>query len=399
MKNYFFAAAALLVVSSLALYSCEDSMQLDITHASHADLRKREVKEKGGQPIQETGKIYVKDNFLYVNEKGKGIHIIDNTDPANPKKQSYMAIPGNLDVAMKGDYLYADSYMDLVAINMKTKKTTRVPDVFKGSFDEMRREGRFAALGADGNYLFSKSFQAVNNYGGGNTGGGGGDVGTAGSMARFAIVDKYLYVLDGTSMKVFDITDEANPKQVSENKMDFTIETIFPHDDKLFIGGTRGMFIYDNTDPMKPVAIGKFEHLFSCDPVVVDNDIAYITLRNGTPCRTTVNQLDVVSVKDPKNPVLLKSYPMHNPHGLSIQGTTLYVCDGNQGLKVLDVSNLEDIKTIGKDPSLRKAYDVIALGAKNTLIVVGKEGIYQYNNSDPANMKQISVIPVEQKAS
>lgn len=397
MKNYFFAAAALFAVSIFGLYSCEDSMQLDITHASHADLRKREVKQKGAQPLEETGKIYVKDNFLYINEKNKGVHIYDNSNPEKPTQVDYLAIPGNLDVAMKGDFLYADSYMDLVAINMKTKKTTRVNDVFKASFDDMRREGRFAALGADGNYLFSKSFQAVNNFGGGGGTNNGGGTGTAGSMARFAIVDNFLYVLDGTSMKVFDITDQENPKQVGENKMDFTIETIFPEGDKLFIGGTQGMFIYDNSDPMKPVAIGKFEHLFSCDPVVVQQDIAYITLRNGTPCRTTVNQLDIVNVKDPKNPVLLKSYPMHNPHGLSIQGNTLYVCDGNQGLKVLDVSDINDIKTIGKDPSLRKAYDVIALGEQKTLVVVGKEGIFQYNNSDPANLKQLSVIPVQAK--
>jgi hypothetical protein len=397
MKNYFFAAAALLAVSSFGLYSCEDSMQLDITHASHADLRKRDVKQKAAQPLEETGKIYVKDNFLYINEKNKGVHIYDNTNPEKPNQVGYMAIPGNLDVAMKGDYLYADSYMDLVAINVKTKKTTRVNDVFKGSFDEMRREGRFAALGADGNYLFSKSFQAVNNFGGGGGSNNGGGTGTAGSMARFAIVGDVLYVLDGSSMKVFDITDQENPKQVSETKMDFAIETIFPEGDKLFIGGTQGMFIYDNTDPMKPVAVGKFEHLFSCDPVVVQNDIAYITLRNGTPCRTTVNQLDIVDVKDPKNPTLLKSYPMHNPHGLSIQGNTLYVCDGNQGLKVLDVTDVNDIKTVGKDPSLRKAYDVIALGEQKTLVVVGKEGIFQYNNSDPANLKQLSVIPVQAK--
>lgn len=395
MKQYLFAAASLLLAASLTLSSCEESIKLDITHATHAQLRQRDVVIKDAQPIEQTGKIYVKDNFLYVNEQGKGIHIIDNSNPAAPKKVKYLAIPGNLDVAMKGDYLYADSYMDLLAINMKTQKTTRVVDVFKSSFDEMRREGRFAALGADGNYLISQKFQAVNNYGGGNTGGGSGDVGTAGSMARFAIVGNTLYVIDGSSMKMFDITDPEHPKQVAKSDMDFTVETIFPHGDKLFIGGTQGMFIYDNTDPMNPKQIGKFEHLFSCDPVVVDNDIAYITMRNGTPCRTTVNQLDIVSVKDPRNPVLLKSYPMHNPHGLSIQGQNLYVCDGNQGLKSFNVADPMNIQSLGGVPELRKAYDVIGMGAQGTLIVVGRDGIYQYNNSDPAKLQQISVIPVD----
>ncbi len=399
-KSLFLGAAMFLTVSgSLFFTSCEDPTKLDITHVSHAELRKREVRIKEAQPIRATGKIYVKDNFLYVSEQHKGIHIIDNSDPANPKKVKFVNIPGNLDVAMKGDILYADSYMDLLAINMKTQAVKRVPDVFKGSFDQMRTEGRFAGVGVDGDLLLNRSFQAVNQVSSGSTSGGGGDVGTAGSMARFAIVDNYLYVLDGNTMKIFDITDQENPKELDQTQMDFAIETIFPYEDKLFIGGTQGMFIYDNTDPVNPKLLSKFEHLFSCDPVVVQNDIAYITLRNGTPCRTTVNQLDIVNIADPTKPTLVKSYPMHNPHGLSIQGNTLYVCDGNQGLKAFDVTDVNNIQSVGKDPSLRKAFDVIALGGTQTLIVVGRDGIYQYDNSNPNDLKRISVIAVEESAS
>ncbi len=90
---------------------------------------------------------------------------------------------------------------------------------------------------------------------------------------------------------------------------------------------------------------------------------------------------------------------MHNPHGLSIQGATLYVCDGNQGLKSFNVSDPMNIQPTAKDPSLRKAYDVIALGGTQTLIVVGRDGIYQYDNSDVNNLKQISVLAVEETAS
>jgi hypothetical protein len=398
-KSFAMGAVALTAATgALFLNSCEESGRLDFSNISHAELRKREVKVKeGAQPIKETGKIYVKDNFLYVNEKGKGIHVIDNSDPAAPKKVKFVSIPGNLDVAMKGDMLYADSYMDLLAINMKTQEVNRVNDVFQGSFEQMRTQGRFAGTNSDGSFMFSKSMQAVNNTSSGASTGGG--TGTAGSMARFAIVKNSLYVLDGSTMKIFDITDGAKPKEGNSKKMDFEIETIFPHENELYIGGTRGMFIYDNTDPTNPTLLSKFEHLFSCDPVVVEGKTAYITLRNGTPCRTTANQLDIVDISDLKNPVLIKSYPMHNPHGLSIQGSTLYVCDGNQGLKSFNVSDPMNIQPTAKDPSLRKAYDVIALGGTQTLIVVGRDGIYQYDNSDVNNLKQLSVIAVEESAS
>ncbi len=395
MKKSIVFGTALCAILSGGLFftACENpNLSMDVTHASHTDLRKRDVKVKKEQPILATGKIYTKDNFLYVSEPGKGIHVIDNSNPSAPQKVRFVAIPGNMDVAMKGDILYADSYMDLLAIDMKTNKVTRVNDVFKASFDDMRKEGRFAGLGADGDFLFAKNFQAVHKTPSNVSTNVSSETGTAGSMARFAVVDNNLYVLDGKSMKVFSVTAPAEPKQVSENKMEFEVETIFPYKEHLFIGGKEGMFVYDNTNPNAPTQISKFQHMLSCDPVIVANDIAYITLRDGSQCRTAINELQVVDVKDVKNPTLIKVYPMNNPHGLSVKGNNLYVCDGNQGLKILDITNPADIQPVAKDPSLRKAFDVI--NTDKSMIVVGRDGIFQYDNTDPKALKQLSVIPV-----
>ena len=68
--------------------------------------------------ISQPGKIYFKDNYLFVNETGKGIHVIDNSDPANPSKTAFYEILGNVDMAISGNILFADSYIDLVAIDI-----------------------------------------------------------------------------------------------------------------------------------------------------------------------------------------------------------------------------------------------------------------------------------------
>jgi hypothetical protein len=70
------------------------------------------------EEISIPGKIYFKDNHLFINEVEKGIHVIDNSDPSNPVTQAFINIPGNVDMAIRGNVLYADSYVDLVALDI-----------------------------------------------------------------------------------------------------------------------------------------------------------------------------------------------------------------------------------------------------------------------------------------
>lgn len=350
-------------------------------------LRANKVSYLDAQPLQNPGKIYVRDNMLYVNDKGKGLHIIDNSDMANPQAVGFFNIPGNIDVAMKDNALYADSYMDLLVINMDSKKEVRIPGVF-----EQFPDGSPLAqnIGPNGSFT-DVTLQAVTS----STPGSG--TGRGGSLARFAIVDNSLYVLDGQMMRVFNIEDPYEPKKLAEMKMDFIVETIFPHQEKLFIGGTQGMYVYDNSDPTAPVQLGKIEHVAACDPVVVQGDFAYVTLRKGQPCSgAAADELLVVDVKDPKNMSILHKFPMYNPHGLAVRGNHLFICDGDQGLKIYDLEKKEDIlnNMLSRDASLAGAYDVIAMEENPAIIVVAKNGIFQYDVSDAKAPVRISEIKV-----
>ncbi|MBC8154351.1 MAG: hypothetical protein H7Z72_15715 [Bacteroidetes bacterium] len=70
------------------------------------------------QPLRQTGKIYIKDGFLFVVEPNKGIHVINNRDPEKPVAQAFISVPGVYDVAIKDSTLYANNTMDLVAFNV-----------------------------------------------------------------------------------------------------------------------------------------------------------------------------------------------------------------------------------------------------------------------------------------
>lgn len=83
-------------------------------YASSGDL-KEIVKSSGPKALTQTGKIYVKGNLLLINRPFEGVHIIDNTDTKNPINVAFLEIPGNLDVVMKNNFLYAD-YAGKIAI-------------------------------------------------------------------------------------------------------------------------------------------------------------------------------------------------------------------------------------------------------------------------------------------
>jgi hypothetical protein len=107
-------------------------------------------------------------------------------------------------------------------------------------------------------------------------------------------------------------------------------------------------------------------------------------------------------VKDLNKPNLIKSFPMQHPHGLSIEGNTMYLCEGKFGLKTFDVSNLQKIdeNRIAAFTDFF-AYDVIALpkdytaSGKKIVMVIGDDGFYQYDASDVKNLKKLSVIGVK----
>jgi hypothetical protein len=131
----------------------------------------------------------------------------------------------------------------------------------------------------------------------------------------------------------------------------------------------------------------------SCDPVVVEGDYAYVTLRDGTTCNTFTNQLDVVNISNVTNPRLEYSYPMTNPHGLGIRDGVLFICDGAAGLKIYDAADPGKITAnqLAHFPGIN-TFDVIPL--HNVLLMIGDDGLYQYDYSDLKDIKQLSLIPV-----
>ena len=102
-------------------------------YASYADVRT--VQTLAPQPLKNAGKIYVKDDYLFINEVGSGIHVVDNRNPENPVKLAFISIPGNHELSIKDSTLYADNVLDLVALNITDPRNVRVVKRIENAFE------------------------------------------------------------------------------------------------------------------------------------------------------------------------------------------------------------------------------------------------------------------------
>ncbi|MPL78566.1 hypothetical protein SDC9_24435 [bioreactor metagenome] len=427
MKTLKFILSAVLLIlpASVLFNACQDKTFEEVTYTANVpvymgfDEFRASVKRSDPRQMEQPGKIYFKDNYLFINEISKGVHVVDNSDPANPVISTFLEIPGNYDIAIKGNILYADSFIDLVAIDisdpMNPVEIDRVEDAFPNVLPVF--DYTYPVYGLDwekgivvgwetkevtelvekGNTYRNETLyfdnMGVPTLGSNEVAIASSGTGLAGSMARFTLNNNFLYAVHNSSLKVFSINPTPGITMNPEILLDRQVETIFPYNNHLFLGTTTGMMVYSLSNPAAPAFVSVFEHINSCDPVVIEGNYAYVTLRSGTQCNGFTNQLDVVDISSLAHPFLVKSYPMFNPHGLGIDNHILFICDGDAGLKVYDATDPMNIhlNQLAHFPDIR-TYDVIPYNG--LLMLIGSGGLYQYNYSDLNNLVLISHIPV-----
>ncbi len=411
--------------SMLLFNRCEDQIIETFTanvpiYITYDELR-NSVGVEESKELENPGKIYFYNNHLFINEYLEGIHIIDNSDPSSPQNKKFIKIPGNVDISIKDDILYADSYVDLVAIDISDlnniSEVNRIEDLFQyilPPYDENYRVDdidyskgivvewelkKITREVEEHNYPVYPWFESIDymtySYGNGTSGysSGASSFGVGGSMARFTALENVLYTIDSYTLKVIDIETAEDISEIKTLSIGWDAETLFPTDNHLFIGSQQGMIIYDITNPYNPSYVSDYWHITSCDPVVVEGDYAYVTLRSGNWCGQTTDQLDVIDISNIESPTLIRSYGMTEPYGLGIDHSTLFICDGNAGLKIYNASDVMHIDDhiIATFPNIH-TYDVIPIN--DVLMLIGDDGLYQYDYSILTDIKLLSSIGI-----
>ncbi|MFW5830599.1 MAG: LVIVD repeat-containing protein [Prolixibacteraceae bacterium] len=414
-----------LLILFFGFNSCLDEYTEEFTanvpvYMSYEQLRNA-VEITAPRELKNPGKIYFKDEYIFISEELKGIHIIDNHNPEDPQNIGFIHIPGNVDIAIKNDILYADSFIDLVAVDISDvnnpEEVHRVEDVFPYTTPPPKDDYRIAKVDEEKGVVIDWEIKRVRqeveyhyypvyplfraevdaSYSASPSGGAvpsGSTFGIGGSMARFGLYNEYLYAVDQSTLHMFDVNVPDSPNKIGVQNVGWAVETMFIYDAHMFLGMQSGMRIFSLEVATVPAYVGEFRHVTACDPVVVADGYAYVTLRGGNECGSTVNRLDVLKFSDNyRHFQLLESYPLHGPYGLGIDDETLFVCDGDAGLKVYNVTDKHHIDEhqIASFPNIN-TYDVIPVNGY--LFMIGDDGFYQYDYSDLQNIHQVSFIPV-----
>lgn len=339
-------------------------------------------------------KIYLINSTLIRTTPGQDIRLYNIANPASPALVSTIMIDGNSDVAVVDHFMYADRNVDLIVFDIADPGHPKAIDTIKRVFDQPY-----------GDYYVIDEMpmdQVVGGTSGCNscaqenpaevaprtTSADAGQSGQAGSLARFTVVDGYLYCIDMSNMTVFDVSDPGRPRYKNKISVGWTIETIFPYGSNLFIGGNQGMYVYNVDDGENPTYVSEFNHANSCDPVVVEGDRAYVTLRGGSRCGGFSNQLDIIDISNIRNPKLIQSVPLDGPYGLTVRDGLVLVCDGDSGLKLIDTNGDAKPQVVLSDIT---PYDLIL--RDNLMVVTAESGYYLYDASDPAHPARFSMLP------
>ncbi len=412
-KIFIIGLLAAILLQSCTKEKCTHTYEGVTYKPVYAPMRSlRTINIQPAKAITSNGKIFIKGNYIFLNEVDKGFHIIDNTNPAAPQRIAFVSIPGNLDMIAKDNFLLVDNYVDLLTFDISNPTNIQLVKRTENALPNRQYNYGFADNATNGIivsfdkkiekiemdcnsngiirfdnggiFLTSASASPVKYLGGAN--------GQAGSLSRFATVANYLYIANRYSITPIDIANVANP--ITKPSISFgEIETLVGFNNSLLAGSPSGMFILNLSNPASPAFQSAFTHWRGCDPVVAQNNTAYVTVRGGGPCGGTRNTLDVLDISNLNQPTLIKTYQLENPFGLGIFNNKLGICDGAAGFKLYNASNSNNLQLQNVVSNIN-AFDVIMNDEKALLIA--KDGMYQFNISNSNNPVLLSKISIAQ---
>ena len=367
--------------------------------------------------IENAGKIYIADNFILVGEEEVGIHVIDNTNRANPSNSSFINIPGNKEFFVDGNTLYAESNYDMLKIDITNPNQvallSRAENAVQSTFLNDNEEAllgfnfteKTVLLDEDddfyqevraSNYVYFDYANNVIPHSAIPTSFAGNSAAQSGTVNRINKSGDYIYLISNSNIIVMNDNSFADNFRRNDSPI-VDMETVFPYEDHLFIGSRSSMGVFDLNDPMNPRESFTFDHATSCDPVLPHNEVAYITLRNSAndlACQGDINSLIVVDIDDITQPEEIENIDMTSPYGMTVIGNHLFIGEGTNGLKIFDITNNKQPQLV-KEIANIEAYDIISDPQNSNIIfIAGPEGLNQFIIDADLNLNLESTIEI-----
>ena len=195
------------------------------------------------------------------------------------------------------------------------------------------------------------------------------DVAVAGDLACVA---------DGTTMRVIDISDPANPVLAGSFWTSGNARVVVVSGDHAFVAvGDQGLQVIDISNPASPVLAGSYNTSGFAYGVAVAGDHAFVADSN--------HGLKVIDISDPTNPLLAGSYNTPGQaFNVAIAGDHAFVADHTFGLQVIDISDPANPVLAGTCDTPGAAHDV-AVAGDHTYVADYPSGLQVIDISDPSS--------------
>jgi hypothetical protein len=199
-----------------------------------------------------------------------------------------------------------------------------------------------------------------------------------------AVDGNYAYCALTYGLVIYDITDSANPVQISQ--LELCMENICKIGDYLYhaLDGV-GVKVIDVSDPYNPFVAG--EYSYDCNAYDIDSHGNLIFVFDSD------HYITIFDVSDPSHPDSLSSYALNaTPRGISVMDTILYAALYDEGLEILSIADPGNLTYLGSYDAAADIYDVYVQDSL-AFISVDNTGIQVLNVSDPAAPVFISQGP------
>lgn len=385
-------------------------------HACKKDEFKRSIWVKKGQSVQDIrasfsvepprsithpAGVYRSGNLLFLLQENEGVGIMDITQPEAPVDKVFIKLLSNSHVVVKSNVMIADNGVDLVSIDISDLNNIRLLNRIHNVFPEkwLKEQDSTVFIGYEEQKISTfKSYNPSDTVPPQNRNTENNAalaIGKGGSETRFALQDNFLYIARGNALTPVDLTTPSQP--ILKDAVGYdgypTFETVYAYQGFLYVGTSDGVLILNSSiSPSTPHFVSFASRTIrGCDPVVVQNNFMFSTVRTGTVCNQFgQSALFIHDVSDKTYPKMAYNKTIDNPKGLGIDGNLLFVCQGDKGMAIYTWDETTQALNYLYQKIDLYAFDVIT--GNNILIVAAENGLYLYDYSDPNNIKRLSKV-------
>ena len=200
------------------------------------------------------------------------------------------------------------------------------------------------------------------------------------------VEDDTAYITNNQGVDILDISDISNPRKTSTIRINDGAFGIYVEDDVAYIAGETGLTITNVSEPEHPKIIGSFYDGGVNRNVRVLGSYAYVTdYEDG---------LEILDISDLSNPEKIGCFSLTDARSVEIIDEIAYVTIPSAGLQVLNISDPADLKIIKSVQGTGSAESICVHDDRIYLGCYG-EGIRVISITDPLNPRVLGDFSVD----